>query len=166
MPISLTSQPSETKSQKKSVILSQILVVDIINIPKPYYLLKADTSFLQQLGFSFFCSLNNSFMNSQEIGSIRVKYQQIFPSVIKQFGQLQPYPRGLQCLSNAFASKLLNLLNFNSLPIYLLTPMAPRTLLSPGTAPNLKSQTLKLHTLIQASCSSGFLIPLLLQHPS
>lgn len=60
---SLTSQPSETKSQK-SVILSQILVVDITNIPKPYYLLKADTSFLQQLGFSFFCSLNNYFMNS------------------------------------------------------------------------------------------------------
>lgn len=154
--------------QNKSVILSQILTIDITSIPKTYYLLNIDKIFLQQLYYSCICSFSNYFTNFSNMLGNRL-YQTEMIAAISSINQIIWSTPALSqrtslSLPNAFASQLPNLFNFNFLPIHLSTPMA-----SPGSCyhPALlyrKSQTLKPHSII-ALPPSSFPMTLLPQQP-
>lgn len=163
----LVSHQRQT-SQNKSIILSQILTIDITSIPKTYYLLNIDKISLQQLYYSCICSFNNYIFNFSNMLGNRLYQTEIIAAIssINQIIWLTPAlsQRTSLSLLNAFASQLPNLLNFNSLPIHLSTPMA-----WPGSCYHLallhlKSQSLKPHSII-ASPPSSFPMTLLPQLP-
>lgn len=124
---SLVSHQRQT-SQNKSIILSQILTIDITSIPKTYYLLNIDKIFLQQLYYSCIFSFNNYFINFSNMWGNRLYQTEIIAAIssINQIIWSTPAlsQRTSLSLLNAFASQLPKLLKFNSLPIYLSTPMA------------------------------------------